>query len=76
MYSLSLLTVDLKIAKERLLNVFEIADSIDSQPKNSRRSFVATNSRSENYWAKELKDMIRFDTDYLCRIADRFRHVP
>ena len=37
MYSLSLLTVDLKIAKERLLNLFEIADSIDSQPKNSRR---------------------------------------
>ena len=35
MYSLSLLTVDLKIAKERLLSVFEIADSIDSQPKNS-----------------------------------------
>jgi hypothetical protein len=33
MYSLSLLTVDLKIAKERLLNVFEIADSIDSQPR-------------------------------------------
>ena len=33
MYSLSLLTVDLKIAKERLLSVFEIADSIDSQPR-------------------------------------------
>ena len=54
MYPLSLLTVDLKIAKEKLLSVFEIADSIDSQPKNSYGSAGLSHIPDINYLATIL----------------------
>jgi hypothetical protein len=40
MYSLAFFTVDLQIAKGRLLSVFEVADGIDSKPKHSIRTRI------------------------------------